>query len=859
MPLCNPLKIQSRYMWHTGKSITWSALPRNTPMKTLGNAVAEVMQLFKSGDSAAQKAFLAACPPSRMKNAAVSVVGVRLDTTLMGLNILAETYCRGIDCELGVTLSQASYLLSQQAYDAKPSGTHLVNVARSALNWAIALHALGGHRELIRLAADAIAWLEARGHVEATPTLLLDRAEAHFNLAEYDAAEAVLQQAEPLLRADQPADRQRLAALTRRLKKIARQRATELPSPRPSDREQIIEIRRDMLAGVKSLANGASPEDAALIRMFADALEPEVEKNVPDSLAEWHAQSQAPKRIPPYLAELFAQYPQLDRSQPQSIMDMTTDFLSGGGSELNQEQNRKRIRHATAIFTDAVQGHDPATIERSITILRQALDWAREHNFTEDENNALWGLYLCYNRTQRDAQAIDALQALWANLEGLHSRIADPLERAGIMRQWPHLFDALCRLCYRTNRTAALADAIEGAKGRVLADVLTRKWARAVSNREFVKAAEQLPGLMQQVQAHYLSYFVGEDETYGVFVAKDGSLHARALALGKATWREWSAYADPSLWGKRPGGLHGAKIPDDLPDRLAPLVDWLEPLAASGLLRKGDHICYCPDDHLHLIPLHYVTFRGKPLVDHVSVSRIHSALALHALLRRRPETPGQFLALEIPAQQDAGNAGKISAFGQAPGWLAARLPGKHIRGASVDLELAERLDWTNRIVHFATHGTFPHEGRTHDGRDPNPYSGSGLALAYDGRLPDLTWVTSGKGNDTLLTPEKVLDLELSGSHVTMQACVSGLAKEGIGGDALGLEWALLQAGATSLLATHWNVEASASAEFSVRFYREWLVNRRPRRVAWRDTVLELLQSHETPNDWAAFSLSGDWR
>ncbi|HSF30837.1 MAG TPA: CHAT domain-containing protein [Candidatus Tectomicrobia bacterium] len=828
-------------------------------MDTTDNAVAQVMQLFMSGDLAAQKAFLAACPPSRLKNAAVSIVGGQLDTTLVGLNMLAETYCRGIDCELGMILSKASYLLAQQAYGAKPTSTHLVNAARSAINWAIGLHSGGEHRELIRLAADANAWLQARGHGEATPTLLLYRAEAHLNLAEYDAAEAVLEQTAPLLRANQPAERQWLAALGRRLKEIARQRATELPPQEPSDREKIIQMRRDMLAGLKSLAEGASAEDAALVRMFADALEPEVEENVPDSLAEWYAQSQAPKRIPPYLAEMFAQYPQLDRSQPQSIMDMATDFMSGGGSELNQGQNRKRIRHATAIFTDAVQGHDPATIERSITILRQARDWAKEHHFAEDENHALWGLYLCYNRTQRDAQAIDALQALWANLEGLRSRIADPLERAGIMRQWPHLFEALCRLCYRTNRKAALADAIEGAKGRVVADVLTRKWARAVSDRGFVKAAEQLPDVMRQVQAHYLSYFVGDEETYGVLVARDGSLHVQAVPLNKATLREWSSYADPGLWGKRPGGLHGSKIPNDLPDRLAPLVGWLEPVAASGLLRQGDHICYCPDDPLHLIPLHYVTFLGRPLVDHVSVSRIHSALALQVLLRHPPETPGQFLALEIPAQQDTGNAGKISAFGQAPEWLAARFPGEHIGGARVDLALAEQLDWKNRIVHFATHGTFPHESRTHDGRDPNPYSGSGLVLAYEKRLPDLTWITSGNGNDTLLTPEKVLDLDLSGSHVTMQACVSGLAKEGIGGDALGLDWALLQAGAASLLATHWNVEASASAEFGVRFYRKWLVDRQPRGVAWRETMLELLQSHKNPYHWAAFSLSGDWR
>jgi CHAT domain-containing protein len=122
----------------------------------------------------------------------------------------------------------------------------------------------------------------------------------------------------------------------------------------------------------------------------------------------------------------------------------------------------------------------------------------------------------------------------------------------------------------------------------------------------------------------------------------------------------------------------------------------------------------------------------------------------------------------------------------------------------------------------------------------------------------------GEVNAPLLTPEKALKLDFSGSHVSMQACVSGLAKEGIGGDALGLEWALLQAGAQSLLATHWDVTAAASADFSFRFYQKWLVHKTSRAEAWRETALELLQNQcedDKPKQycWAGFSLAGDWR
>src|ERR1700693_57524 len=103
------------------------------------------------------------------------------------------------------------------------------------------------------------------------------------------------------------------------------------------------------------------------------------------------------------------------------------------------------------------------------------------------------------------------------------------------------------------------------------------------------------------------------------------------------------------------------------------------------------------------------------------------------------------------------------------------------------IDALAKLDWTGRVIHFATHGTFP--SRDLQDRNPNPFQASGLAFAKDGILPSLALVAAGKADDALWTPERVLDLRFDGSHVTLQACVSGLAKEGIGGDALGLELA----------------------------------------------------------------------
>src|SRR4029079_412334 len=160
-------------------------------------------------------------------------------------------------------------------------------------------------------------------------------------------------------------------------------------------------------------------------------------------------------------------------------------------------------------------------------------------------------------------------------------------------------------------------------------------------------------------------------------------------------------------------------------------------------LREGDHLCYCPDEHLHLVPLHYLQFRGAPLVRHFSVSRPHSVSVRVALLKDPPAKPAQFVAAHVPAQQDMTNPEKVSALARASGWLAENLPGITLGRERATLEALTDLELTDRIVHFATHGVFPKDDI--EGRSPNPFVSSGLALAGDGALPSLELITTGLG------------------------------------------------------------------------------------------------------------------
>ena len=162
------------------------------------------------------------------------------------------------------------------------------------------------------------------------------------------------------------------------------------------------------------------------------------------------------------------------------------------------------------------------------------------------------------------------------------------------------------------------------------------------------------------------------------------------------------------------------------------------------------------------------------------------------------------------------------------------------------------------MLHFSTHGVFPKKLS-----DNNPFTNSGIVLSDGESLPDANLVARGDTTH-LLSPRKIIlnGIKMQDSHVTMMACVSGLSREGLGGDALGMDWALTQAGATSILSSHWMISAADAAVFFRIFYTKWLKEKKSRGHAFWETVNELRSSGGTTADahcWAAFSISGDWR
>lgn len=567
-----------------------------------------------------------------------------------------------------------------------------------------------------------------------------------------------------------------------------------------------------------------------------------------------------------------AQTPE-DLHRLSAALDQMQKILTKSSEEMNEWQAHTIHRRVGQLLQDEIKGRDRSLLAKALKELNQVESWGRKSGHSDVHNDTLWEMYICHFRMGTWAEAADALQGLRRNVEKRRAGIDDRLKRAGVGAKFPYLYPALCQTLLKAGRIKELLGAIEGAKGRAVADVMAQRAHQVIDEAEFAVPATRMGELMVQNKAHYMSFLVDDDNTLAVLVGKDGSLHAsNQIPLGKDRIRSASEYVDPRSWGIRE--FIGAPLIKDMAEVLEPLVAWLDPHFRSGLIENGDHLCYSPDEHLHQFPLAYVRFRGEPLVRRLSISRTHGARALALILGRRVSRPPTFLSVEVPAHQDFKNEAMVRRLRTPSTWLASHLSGTTYRDEKATVEALCRADLSERVVHFATHGTFPAERGLPPGRLPqNPFTHSGLALAGADGLPDRGRVDRGEDYEKLLTPERVLvaqrescavkkGLDFTGSHVTLQGCVTGLAREGIGGDALGLDWALFQQGASSLLASHWNVSAELSTEFFLRFYRSWLERGSSRATAWRQTVLEMMSEQgalANPYAWAAFSLSGDWR
>jgi CHAT domain-containing protein len=148
-----------------------------------------------------------------------------------------------------------------------------------------------------------------------------------------------------------------------------------------------------------------------------------------------------------------------------------------------------------------------------------------------------------------------------------------------------------------------------------------------------------------------------------------------------------------------------------------------------------------------------------------------------------------------------------------------------------------------RIVHFATHGII------------NNYHPelSGIVLS----LVD----AKGQPQNGFLRLYDLYNLKLSADLVVLSACQTALGKEIRGEGLVGLTRGFMYAGAPRVIASLWQIDDRASAEFMKRFYGALLGQKLRPAAALRAAQVSMSKDprwHQ-PHYWAAFTLQGEWK
>jgi len=299
-------------------------------------------------------------------------------------------------------------------------------------------------------------------------------------------------------------------------------------------------------------------------------------------------------------------------------------------------------------------------------------------------------------------------------------------------------------------------------------------------------------------------------------------------------------------------------------------------------LGDAAELVVCPDGFLQSLPFEIMQPEaGRFLIERHAFTYLEELASLPVLLGKRRPRDSSLVCM-----------GGVE-FASASGPLARSLPGTEREARSIlglhrerfgekaariglfgpegsEARLKRELPG-HAFIHLATHGYSSAEERI---------QGSTLAvtsLAADHPellsfarsnpelLSGLVCAGGSKGEDGLLTAEEVRRLDLrSCALVVLSACRTGLGPEQAGEGLAGLERALREAGARSVISSLWSVPDAATAELMEAFYeRLWRAGLPPGR-ALQEARLELLEKGRhggdpTPFRWGGFVLKGDWR
>jgi len=312
-----------------------------------------------------------------------------------------------------------------------------------------------------------------------------------------------------------------------------------------------------------------------------------------------------------------------------------------------------------------------------------------------------------------------------------------------------------------------------------------------------------------------------------------------------------------ALGGRNRGGFTLAYSPEIEADNLGDLYELLiAPI--QEYLPEDEHtqVIFIPQGKLFLVPFPALQADDRTyLIQHHTISTAPSIQILDLTYQKRL---AQNMLGGITGETSLIVGNPISpeislSPGEAPRTLAS-LPGAELEareiastlggnaliGASASETIVKQAMPDMRLIHLATHGLLEF-GQVSSSQE----------------IPGAIVFTSSLEDDGLLTASELLSMSLNADLVVLSACDTGQGD--IRGDGvIGLSRSLISAGTPSIIVSLWSVPDAPTSQLMIAFYNHLLQGELNKAQALRQAMLETLEIHSDPRDWAAFTLIGQF-
>ena len=245
---------------------------------------------------------------------------------------------------------------------------------------------------------------------------------------------------------------------------------------------------------------------------------------------------------------------------------------------------------------------------------------------------------------------------------------------------------------------------------------------------------------------------------------------------------------------------------------------------------RANRLVILPHEDLHYVPFQVFQDPGdrRYLGERYQISYAPSASVFLQLPKAPAMSGGRLLAVadpRIPAAADEVAAVARLFAGQSRIFTTPLAREADVKSAVGGYD----------VVHLAVHGKF-------DAAEP--------LLSY-------LELGAGGGDDGRLTAAEMFGLPLAKSRVVvLSACETGRAEATHANELLGMERALIYAGAPALLLSQWQVDSEATARWMEAFYEAGRTQPLPEAARIAINAVRALPQYQHPHYWAAFTLVG---